>query len=92
MGKGLCLPVACKQNRGWGESLKDPRLRKVNFSPLDEPILQRKVEEKLWCVEGKVTNVEKARMWSEITTYVPKSILWVLHQEHGRKLRTNGGI
>jgi hypothetical protein len=29
-----------------------------------------------------VINMEKARMWSEITTYVPKSIIWVLHQEH----------
>ena len=27
-----------------------------------------------------VFNVEKARMWSEITTFVPKSIIWVLHQ------------
>jgi hypothetical protein len=33
-----------------------------------------------------VINMEKARMWSEITTYVPKSIIWVLHQEHWRQL------
>ena len=33
---------------------KLPRLRKANFFMLDEPILQREIEKKLWCDQGKV--------------------------------------
>jgi hypothetical protein len=43
---------------------KLPRLRKVNFTLLEESILQRKVE----FFFNAVTNLEKARIWSEITS------------------------
>ena len=52
-------------------SKKLPRLRKANFSPLEESILEREVEENFDVLKEKhtnsVNNVKKARIWSEIT-------------------------
>jgi hypothetical protein len=46
-------------------------LRKANFSPLEESILEREVEENFDVLKEKhtnsVNNVKKARIWSEIT-------------------------
>ena len=47
------------------------RLRKANFSPLEESILEREVEQNFDVLKEKhtnsVNNVKKARIWSEIT-------------------------
>ena len=48
-----------------------PRLRKANFSPLEESILEKEVEQNFDVLREKhtnfVNNVKKARIWSEIT-------------------------
>jgi len=53
---------------------KLPRLRKANFSPLEESILEREVEKNFDVLKEKhsnaVTNVEKARIESEIITKI----------------------
>ena len=53
---------------------KVPRARKANFFMLEESILQREVEKNVDVLRNKhsnsVTNVEKARIWKDVTTKI----------------------
>jgi hypothetical protein len=78
LGKSHCLPVVCAgKMEDEMNPKKLPKVRKVNFSPLEESILQREVEKNFDVLKEKhsnaMTNVEKARIWSEITTKINAS-------------------
>jgi hypothetical protein len=47
-----------------------PRLKKANFSSLDEPIKETNFDVLKEKYSNAVTNVEKARIWSEIITKI----------------------
>ena len=62
VGQSHCLPVVCAgKMEDEMNPKKLPKVRKVNFSPLEEKH------------SNAMTNVEKARIWSEITTKINAS-------------------